>query len=130
MTKGDAMQSETLTRVRLQGGRYEGVLTAEEETGLEAVHEGRVVAAAALEPDSDRPGGWRVAVDLPAEVIADGVQVIALRSTVSGAVLDRVTVMSGAPLDEDIRAEMALLRDELELLKQAFRRHCATTEGR
>jgi hypothetical protein len=124
------METETLTRVRLQGGRYEGVLAATDGTGLEAVHEGRVIAAAEVSPDSDRPDSWRVALDLPAEVISEGVQVVVLRSTVSGAVLDRVTLMSGAPLDEDLRAEMALLRDELELLKQAFRRHCATTEGR
>lgn len=50
---------------------------------------------------------------------------IALRSVASGEVLDRITLMSGAPLDEDIRAEVALLRDELEMLKRAFRRHCA-----
>lgn len=124
------MDGETLTRVRLQGGRYEGLLTAPEGAGIEAVFEGRVIAAASVGPDADRRDGWRVAVDLPAEVIGDGVQVIALRSTLSGAVLDRVTLMSGAPLDEDIRAELALVRDELEMLKKAFRRHCAETQGR
>lgn len=123
------METETLTRVRLAGGRYEGVLTAPAGAGLEAVLEGRVIAAAEVSSDSARPDSWRIAVDLPAEVISDGVSVISLRSTVSGAVLDRVTLMAGDPLDEDIRAEVALLRDELELLKQAFRRHCATTGG-
>lgn len=123
------MEAETLTRVRLQAGRYEGVMTAPEGAGVEAVFEGRVVAAAEISADDLRPDTWRVAVDLPAEVIGDGVQVVAFRSTRSGAVLDRVTLMSGAPLDEDIRAEMALLRDELEMLKQAFRRHCAASGG-
>ena len=30
---------------------------------------------------------------------------------------------------EDIRAELSLVRDELDLLKRAFRRHCVETEG-
>jgi hypothetical protein len=33
------------------------------------------------------------------------------------------------PLEEDIRAEVSLLRAELDLLKRAFRRHCAETAG-
>ena len=37
------------------------------------------------------------------------------------------TVVMGQPLDEDIRAEMALLRAELDMLKRAFRRHCVET---
>jgi hypothetical protein len=124
------MEPESLTRVRLAGGRYEGLLTSIEGAGVEAVFEGRVIAAASVSPDADRANSWRLAVDLPAEVIGEGVQVIALRSTVSGEVLDRITLMSGAPLDEDIRAELALMRNELEMLKTAFRRHCAETEGR
>ena len=42
-------------------------------------------------------------------------------------VLDRITLMAGSALDEDVRGEIALLRDELEMLKRAFRRHCAET---
>ena len=124
------MDPETLTPVRLSGGRYEGLLTSAQGAGIEAVFEGRVVAVASVSQDPQRPDGWRVACDLPAEVIGRGVSVIALRSVASGEVLDRITLMSGAPLDEDIRAEVALLRDELEMLKRAFRRHCAETGDR
>lgn len=126
------MDGETLIRVRLDAGRYEGVLTCSNSagTGIEAVHEGRVIAAATLTPDEDRKGSARAVVLLPAEVIAEGVQVIALRSTATGAVLDRITLMAGAALDEDIRLEIALLRDELEMLKRAFRRHVSETGGR
>jgi hypothetical protein len=126
------MDGEALIRVRLQAGRYEGILTCAEGagTGIEAVHEGRVVAAASIAPNEDRPGSWRAVIALPPEVLGEGVQVIALRSTTTGTVLDRITLMAGAPLDEDIRAEIALLRDEIEMLKRAFRRHCAETAGR
>lgn len=124
------MPEETLTRVRLQGGRYEALYSGAPETGLEAVHDGKVVAVALVRQDEGTPGRFRVAMDLPASVICEGVQVVTLRSTLSGAVLDRITLMSGAPLDEDIRAEVALLRDELEMLKRAFRRHCSDTGAR
>jgi hypothetical protein len=127
------MTGEALVRVRLHAGRYEGVLTAENPAnshGLEAVHEGKVVAVATLVQDDVRPADWRVTIDLPASLIAEGVQVIAIRSVITGAVLDRITLMAGAPLDEDFRAEVALLRDELEMLKRAFRRHCAETTPR
>jgi hypothetical protein len=70
----------------------------------------------------------RVSLDLPAEVLSDGVQVVALRSTVTGSVLDRVTFLAGDALEEDLRAEIALLRDELEMLKTAFRRHVSAQE--
>lgn len=124
------MTGEALVPVRMHAGRYEGVLTVDNPSmahGLEAVHEGKVVAVATLIQDEIRPTDWRVAIDLPASLIADGVQVIAIRSVTSGAVLDRITLMAGAPLDEDFRAEIALLRDELEMLKRAFRSHCAQT---
>lgn len=126
------MDAETLIRVRLRGGRYEGLLNCASSTGtgIEALHEGKVIAAAMLSPDEGRAGSWRVTLQLPPEVISEGVQVISLRSTASGDVLDRITLMAGAPLDEDIRTELALLRDEIEVLKRAFRRHCAETMPR
>lgn len=118
---------ESLIRVRLSGGRYEGLLKANAPIGVEAVHEGRVIAAARIDADATAPGMYRVTLDFPASVIGEGVQVIRLRGVETQRVLDRVTLMAGAPLDEDIRAELALLRDELEMLKRAFRRHCAET---
>jgi hypothetical protein len=114
------MSEETLVKVAFQGGRYEGELHAPEETGIEAVHEGRVIAAARL---THGEGATRVSVEFPAEILSDGVQVVNLRSTLTGAVLDRVTFLAGDVLEDDVRAEVALLRDELEMLKRAFRRH-------
>lgn len=118
---------ENLVQVRLTGGRYEGLLTAPEGTGIEALHLGNVVAAAQVTADTDRADTYRVTLDLPASVVADGVQIISLRSTLSDTVLGRITLMAGSALDEDFRNEIALLRDELEMLKRAFRRHCVET---
>ena len=114
-----------LTRVALRGGRYEGVLEADGQVPvIELVHRERVVAVAEV---SGADGKYAVTADLPPEVMADGVQVVALRSAVDGEVLDRLTMLFGSGLDGDYRAELALLRDELDLLKSAFRRHCQET---
>lgn len=128
--KDHLIVQESLTRVRLQGGRYEGLFSGTADTTIEALHEGRVIAVAQVMSDETAPGRFRLFLDLPASVIGEGVQVIALRSTASMAALDRITLMAGTPLDEDIRAEVALLRDELEMLKRAFRRHCSETGAR
>jgi hypothetical protein len=120
------MSEEKLVKVALQGGRFEGELHAPEETGIEAVHDGRVIAAGRLVHGD---GTVRVSVEFPAEVLSDGVQVVSLRSTVTGAVLDRVTFLAGDVLEDDVRAEISLLRDELEMLKRAFRRYASERVG-
>ncbi len=119
--------AETLVCTALEGGRYEGVLTGAVQTEIEALHRGKIISIAQLAPHPEEEGAMAVSLTLPVEVVSDGVQVVGLRSSASGEVLDRITLMAGSALDEDIRGEMALLRDELEMLKRAFRRHCAET---
>lgn len=120
------MTELTLTRTSLKAGRYQAVLTSPATPPvIEAVHLEKVIGTAEVSADADRPGHYRIGFDIPGIVMSDGVQVVALRSAADGTVLDRVTILSGAPLDEDIRAEVALLREELEMLKAAFRRHVA-----
>jgi hypothetical protein len=118
---------ETLVCTGLRAGRYEGVLAGADQTEIEALHRGKIIAIAKLAPHPKEDGAMAVSLDLPMDVVSDGVQVVGLRSTASGEVLDRITLMAGSALDEDIRGEIALLRDELEMLKRAFRRHCAET---
>ncbi|QXT39934.1 hypothetical protein [Gymnodinialimonas ceratoperidinii] len=119
--------AEALVRTSLQAGRYEGVLTGAGQTEIEALHKGRIVGVAQVTAHPTEAGAMHVALNLPPDVLSDGVQVVGLRSTASGEVLDRVTLMAGSALDEDIRGEVSLLREELEMLKRAFRRHCAET---
>jgi hypothetical protein len=71
--------------------------------------------------------GQVVRVPIPAALIGDGVRSILV--LVDGEVLGRITLLAGAPLEDDLLAEIGLLRAELDLLKRAFRRHCAETQG-
>ena len=42
-------------------------------------------------------------------------------------VLGSFTLIAGEALGDDLRAEVSLLRAELDMLKRAFRRHCLET---
>ena len=63
----------------------------------------------------------------PAEVLSDGIQTILIREAGSDEPMERIVIAAGKPLDDDIRAEVDLLRAELDMLKRAFRRHCVET---
>ena len=122
------MPDTTLIKTRLVAGRYEGLLNASGTPPvIEAVHHDRVIGIADTTDFEGRPGHFLVSFDIPAEVISDGIQTIRLRSAASGETLDRITILSGEPLEDDIRAEVEFLREELDLLKRAFRRHCTET---
>ena len=60
-------------------------------------------------------------------LIADGVQTFLIRDHATGETLESFAVIAGEALSHDIRAEMTLLREELDMLKRAFRRHWLET---
>jgi len=115
----------SLEMSRIRAGVWEGVVTAEgtQPPQLEVVHLERVLPG--LEITATEDGRWQLRQPIPPEVLGDGLQTLVLRA--GDAVLGDVAILAGQALDEDLRAEIALLRAELDLLKAAFRRHCAET---
>ncbi|MEM7718361.1 MAG: hypothetical protein AAF222_04100 [Pseudomonadota bacterium] len=73
------------------------------------------------------PGQWFVRFQLPLERLSDGVQTFVIEDAATGEALAHETIFAGEMVDDDIRAEVSLLRAELDLLKRAFRRHCSET---
>jgi len=67
---------------------------------------------------------WRVTAPIPPALISDGVQTFVV-SDATDATLGRFTIVCGEPLADDLRAEISLLRAELDILKRSFRRHCS-----
>lgn len=113
---------------RIRGGIYEGLISAEGAAPeIELRLEGRAIATPELLPREDRPGAWAMRAALPGEVLSDGVHALVLVERAGGTVIDSFTISTDAPGDDDLRAEIALLRAELDMLKSAFRRHCAET---
>lgn len=78
-------------------------------------------------PVKDKPGLWSVSLAIPASILGEGVQTILIRDEASGETVESISLVTGEPLEQDIRAEVDLLRAELDMLKRAFRRHCVET---
>ncbi|MBA4492527.1 hypothetical protein [Paracoccus sp. S1E-3] len=113
----------------LKAGNWTGTLlrpTAPKRVLL--THLGLLVAEARVRPV--QPGSWRIEVAIPPECLSDGVQSLTLLADdgegdqpMPGAErLAALSLVAGAPLDLDLRAEIDLIRAELELLKREFRR--------
>ena len=125
-----AKQTEAaLVQIRIAGGVWEGILTGVtgEAPVIEALHGGRTVEGITVQPIPGKAGQFAVLVPIPLSALNEGVQTFVLR--LGEDKLAQFTLVAGEPLDEDVRAELSLLRAELDLLKRAFRRHCAETEG-
>ena len=119
-----------LTKTRMQSGVWEGVLKTSAGTAkpeVEVIHLDQTLPSVSLTQDTSQPGAFVLRVPVPSDLLADGVQTFVIRDKASGDVLGSFTIVTGEPLDDDIRAEVALLRAELDLLKRAFRRHCSET---
>ena len=110
---------------RIRAGHWEGIFASEAEPALEVVHLGTVLPDLSVTPAG--PGTWALSLPIPAALLSDGVLSFVLRAPGSEVVLGTFAIVAGQPLAEDLRAEIDLLRAELELLKSAFRRHCSET---
>jgi hypothetical protein len=115
----------TLERLRLAAGRWEGRLT-----GPEGAAPPRLIVtwaeAVIAEPEIKAVGAgrWTVSFALPPEVMTDGTQVVAIGPP-GGDPLCRDRLAFGDALADDLGAEIAALRIEVEVLKRAVRRHLA-----
>ena len=128
------MSDMTLTRMRLVEGVWEGLLSAPSAVPPrlrlwyqdELLGEPETIEA---EPEHGGRAKWLVRFQLPVERLSDGIQTFIIEDAETGNALTHETVIAGEALDHDTRAEIALLRAELDLLKRAFRRHCSEETG-
>ena len=126
------MSELTLVKTRLQAGIWEGVLTSSAlGTGtapeIVVTHLEKPVETVAVTADADNKGQWTVKIAIPPDLLSDGVQTFLIWDPVTEERLDSFSIVTGVPLDDDIRAELDLVRAELDLLKKAFRRNCVET---
>lgn len=110
---------------RIRAGRWEGILAGTDAPEVEVLHLERPLTG--LEVAAQGDGRWRLTLPIPAELLSDGVQTFVVSDQATGVRLGQFTIVTGVPLEDDIRAEVDLLRAELDLLKRAFRRHCVET---
>jgi len=122
--------SVELTKLRMVEGVWNGSIKYHGRDkwtpNIEVTHLDFAVDGVTVEEDRVEEH-WRIAVPIPADRISDGVQTFVIRDRSEDAVLGSFSIVAGDALAEDIRAEMSLLRAELDMLKKAFRRHCVET---
>jgi len=125
--------SSTLTRKLIANGVYEGIYKGEksETTAplLELTHLGKTVDEVFADPLETQENTWLIRCKIPAETISDGIQTYLVCKTGENIMLDSFSIVAGEPLNDDLRNELNLLREELDMLKRAFRRHCVETVG-
>ncbi|WP_342069081.1 hypothetical protein [Yoonia algicola] len=119
------MTTTHFINTRIKAGIWHGDLigAGKDPSALQVTHQGDALAQVDCTHDAIQDV-WHVTVPIPSALIADGVQTF-LISDQSGTILESFTLIAGAPLAEDLRAEISLMRGELEMLKKAFRQHCA-----
>ncbi|MCF2905824.1 hypothetical protein L0666_12570 [Octadecabacter sp. CECT 8868] len=124
--------SETieLTKLRLAEGVWYGALKhrgrADWQPNIEVTHLDFAVDGVVVEEDRVEEH-WVISVPIPANRISDGVQTFVIADRHEDTVLGNFSIIAGDALAEDIRAELSLVRAELDMLKKAFRRHCVET---
>ncbi len=125
------MSDLTLTKTRLRDGIWEGVLTGGNGTAprVQASYQDAPIEDVAVLRDAATPDAWKVKIPVPQEILSDGVHTVLISEAESGERLGSFTILAGDAMDEDLRAEVDLLRAELDMLKRAFRRHCVDTMG-
>ena len=123
------MSHFTVTKTRIHAGIWEGAVAASgpdaADPQIEVTHLEKTLSNFALSKNED--GLWALRIAIPPELLSDGVQVFVISDKASGEKLESFTIVTGEPLEDDIRAEVDLLRAELDMLKRAFRRHCLET---
>ncbi len=125
------MSDLKLTTTRLLEGVWEGVLTVASaaddfQPDIEVSHLNTPLEGVCVTRDHDN-GWWLVRVPVPAAALSDGVHSFLISDRRNGNKLGSFSILAGAPLNDDIRCELELLRGELDMLKKAFRRHCVET---
>lgn len=124
------MSELKLTRIRMRNGTWEGRITGAGRAGVRPIigvrYLDRHVDAVTLTATPE-PGTWDIAIAIPVEAVADGVHTFLVTDEVDDTRLGDFTLIAGETLADDLRAEVELLRAELDMLKRAFRRHCLET---
>lgn len=121
------MSKMTLTPKRLFEGVWEALIEgADGPPDLKVTHLDRTLDGLVLKETGEK-GQWLLRVPVPASAICDEVQTFLVEVGKTGESLGSFSLIAGDAIGADIRAEMDLLRAELDMLKRAFRRHCVET---
>ena len=124
------MSDLTLTKIRMRNGIWEARISTsndiETRPDIRVTYLDKPVDSIDL-TEGDEAGIWNLSVPVPPQAVADGVHTFLIADGADDTKLGDFTLIAGEALADDLRAEVELLRAELDMLKRAFRRHCLET---
>lgn len=126
------MATNVISHAVIRGGAWHANLTLPEEHGLPRItvrHLDQALDRVSVSADPEQAGLWKIRAPIPSELLNDGVHTFLVVDEESGETLDSFAIVTGTILEQDVRAEIALLRAELDMLKGAFRRHVLSAQG-
>lgn len=125
------MSELTVSKIRFHNATWEGVIQNAGDSGLppdiQVMFQDKPLPDVSIS-EGTTAGEWALQITVPPHAIADGVQTFVITEAGSGGQkLDSFSLVAGEAAVDDMRAEIELLRAELDMLKRAFRRHCLET---
>lgn len=127
------MSELSLVKLRIKEGVWEGIISSPTPDGatpdVVVTYLETPLVDVEVVAQADSQSEWLLRVVIPSALISDGVHTFIISDKRNGQQMGSFSIVAGEPLSQDIRAEMDLLREELDMLKRAFRRHCLETMG-
>ncbi|MFB2532811.1 hypothetical protein ACEYYB_08745 [Paracoccus sp. p4-l81] len=111
-----------LDRGQFRAGQWVGTFVGPDQPQVAVTLNGAPLDGLAVDVAAQGDDRWQVSFPVPAQALTDGVQSFVIADAASGDRLAVATILTGIPVDDDLRAEIALLRAELELVKRSLRR--------
>lgn len=113
------MTQSKLTFIRFENGVWQAHMGIDQEPAIEVQYLGEPLNSASLSPAEN---GWDLSIEVPRSALSEGVHSFVISNAATTEKLGDFTIIAGTPAADDLRAEVALLRAELDMLKRAFRR--------
>jgi len=124
------MSNLTLTKIHIRNSTWVGRVHSDDDSGtrpdVRVTYLDQPVDSVDLQ-EGDGVGIWDLSIPVPSHAVTDGVQTFLIIDGASDTKLGDFTLIAGEGMADDMRAEVELLRAELDMLKRAFRRHCLET---
>jgi len=124
------MSNLTLTKIHLRNGNWVGRVVNNDDSDIRpdirVTYLDQPVDTVDLQ-EGDGIGVWNLSIPVPSHAVTDGVQTFLIIDGADDTKLGDFTLIAGEAMADDLRAEVELLRAELDMLKRAFRRHCLET---
>ncbi len=119
------MSTLSLQKIRFQNGQWEGIIhgAAEGQPDVQVRFQDHPLETLILEQMEDDTQ-WSLHFEVPQSALQDGVHCFLIHDMTEDLTLGHFNLFIDEPIADDLRTEIELLRAELDMLKQMFRRHC------